>query len=166
MLSIIAIVMWLFSKVSTYPELGQIRNWKKKNCIEIDCLNHQRHVLWVCVMLFNLTEICAGRGVETLYFPDGNCKTYWNCTGSPHPVCCKDGMGYDMFSGRCVVNSSCTDPCPTNYQGRWLVKLTNISFIIRHDKTSFCQIRTTKAQISRRIRAVWSASLLFAAWIV
>ena len=30
MLSIIAIVMRLFSKVSTYPELGQIRNWPKK----------------------------------------------------------------------------------------------------------------------------------------
>ena len=29
MLSIIAIVMWLFSKVSTYPELGQIQNWQK-----------------------------------------------------------------------------------------------------------------------------------------
>ena len=23
--------MWLFSKMSTYPELGQIRNWQK-NC--------------------------------------------------------------------------------------------------------------------------------------
>ena len=31
MLSVIAIVMWLFSKMSTYPELGQIRNWPK-NC--------------------------------------------------------------------------------------------------------------------------------------
>ena len=33
----------------------------------------------------------------------------------------------------------------------------------RHDKTCFCHIRTTKAQISLRIRAVWSAPLLFAA---
>ena len=33
MLSVIAIVMWLFCKVSTYPELGQIRNWPK-NCSE------------------------------------------------------------------------------------------------------------------------------------
>ena len=29
MLSAIAIVMWLFSKVSTNPELGQIQNWQK-----------------------------------------------------------------------------------------------------------------------------------------
>ena len=29
MLSAIAIVMWLFSKVSTYPELGHIQNWQK-----------------------------------------------------------------------------------------------------------------------------------------
>ena len=32
MFSIIAIVMWLFSKVSTYMELGQIQNWQN-NCI-------------------------------------------------------------------------------------------------------------------------------------
>ena len=32
-----------------------------------------------------------------------------------------------------------------------------------HEKTCFCHMRTTKAQISLRIRAVWSASLLFAA---
>ena len=30
MLSVIVIVTWLFSKVSTYPELGQIQNWPKK----------------------------------------------------------------------------------------------------------------------------------------
>ena len=36
----------------------------------------------------------------------------------------------------------------------------------RHEKTCFCYMRTTKAQISLRIRAVWSAPLLFAAWIV
>ena len=29
MLSIIAIVTWLLSKVSTYSKLGQIRNWEK-----------------------------------------------------------------------------------------------------------------------------------------
>ena len=29
MISAIAIVMWLFSKVSTYPELGHIQNWQK-----------------------------------------------------------------------------------------------------------------------------------------
>ena len=36
----------------------------------------------------------------------------------------------------------------------------------RHEKTCFCHMRTTKAQISMHIRAVWSAPLLFAAWIV
>ena len=32
MLSVIALVKWLFSKVSTYPEphVGQIQNWQKK----------------------------------------------------------------------------------------------------------------------------------------
>ena len=33
-------------------------------------------------------------------------------------------------------------------------------------KRVLCYMRTTKAQISLRIRAVWSASLLFAAYIV
>ena len=33
-------------------------------------------------------------------------------------------------------------------------------------KTCLCHMRTTKAQISLRIRAVWSVPLLFAAWIV
>ena len=33
----------------------------------------------------------------------------------------------------------------------------------RHEKTCSCHMRTTKAQISLRIRAVWSAPLLFAA---
>ena len=71
--------------------------------------------MFVCVFV----EVCAGRGVETLHFPDNNCKTYWNCTGSPHPVCCKDGWSYDKFTGRCVVNVSCTDPCPKDYQGKF-----------------------------------------------
>ena len=35
-----------------------------------------------------------------------------------------------------------------------------------HEKTLFCHMRTTKAQISLCIRAVWSAPLLFASWIV
>ena len=36
----------------------------------------------------------------------------------------------------------------------------------RHKKTCFCHTSTTKAQISLRIHAVWSAPLLFEAWIV
>ena len=32
-----------------------------------------------------------------------------------------------------------------------------------HDKTCLCPMRTTKAQISLRIRAVWSVPLLFTA---
>ena len=35
-----------------------------------------------------------------------------------------------------------------------------------HEKTCFCYMWTTKAQISLRIHAVWSAPLLFAACIV
>ena len=35
-----------------------------------------------------------------------------------------------------------------------------------NEKTCFCRMWTTKAQISLRIHAVWSAPLLFAAWIV
>ena len=35
-----------------------------------------------------------------------------------------------------------------------------------HEKTCLCHMRTTKAQISLRICSVWSAPLLFAAWIV
>ena len=35
-----------------------------------------------------------------------------------------------------------------------------------HEKTCLCHLQTTKVQISLRIRAVWSAPLLFAAWIV
>ena len=36
----------------------------------------------------------------------------------------------------------------------------------RHEKTCLCHMRTTKAQFSLRIRAVWSTPLMFAAWIV
>ena len=36
----------------------------------------------------------------------------------------------------------------------------------RHEKTCFCHMQTTKVKISLRIHAVWSAPLLFAAWIV
>ena len=36
----------------------------------------------------------------------------------------------------------------------------------RQEKTCLCHMRTTKAQISLCIRTVWSAPLLFAAWIV
>ena len=42
----------------------------------------------------------------------------------------------------------------------------NFKYEPRHEKTCFCHMRITKAQISLRIRAVWSAPLLFAAWIV
>ena len=42
------------------------------------------------------------------------------------------------------------------------INLTPVLFIIiepRHEKTCLCHMRTTKVQISLRIRAVWSASL-------
>ena len=37
---------------------------------------------------------------------------------------------------------------------------------LRHKKTSSCRMRTTKAQITLRMRAVWTAPSLSAAWIV
>ena len=40
----------------------------------------------------------------------------------------------------------------------------NMSHVMK--KTYLCHMRTTKAQISLRIHAVWSAPLLFAAQIV
>ena len=36
----------------------------------------------------------------------------------------------------------------------------------RHEQTCLWHMRTTKAQISLRIRTVWLAPLLFAAWII
>ena len=41
-----------------------------------------------------------------------------------------------------------------------------VTFEAHHEKTCSCHMRTTKAQISLCIRAVWSVPLLFAAWIV
>ena len=35
-----------------------------------------------------------------------------------------------------------------------------------HEKTCLCHMRTTKVQVSLHICTVWSAPLLFAAWIV
>ena len=51
-------------------------------------------------------------------------------------------------------------------------KITEINLIKidayepRHEKTCLCYMWTTKTQISLHIHAVWSAPLLFAAWIV
>ena len=42
----------------------------------------------------------------------------------------------------------------------------HLSLEPRHEKTCFSHMRTTKVQISLRIRAVWSAPLLFATKIV
>ena len=41
-----------------------------------------------------------------------------------------------------------------------------ITYEPRHDKTCFCDMPTTKAQISLRIYAISWAPLLFNAWIV
>ena len=51
---------------------------------------------------------------------------------------------------------------------RFVVHVSNMARLIgpRHEKTCLCHMRTTKAQISLRIRAVWSAPLLFAAYLV
>ena len=44
--------------------------------------------------------------------------------------------------------------------------LTKVLKEPRQEKTCLCHMRTTKAQISLHIRAVWSAPLLFTVWIV
>ena len=41
--------------------------------------------------------------------------------------------------------------------------LQNFAFVPRHEKTCLCICEKQKTQISLRIRAVWSAALLFAA---
>ena len=53
-----------------------------------------------------------------------------------------------------------------NWNQFYTPKSTKQSYEPRHEKTCFCHMRTTKAQISLRIRAGctgWSAPLLFAA---
>lgn len=65
-----------------------------------------------------LSATCAGGGVRYADFPDGNCRTHWDCeTGHPHPVCCSDGQGFNVFSSRCVPDPTCRDACPREYQG-------------------------------------------------
>ena len=48
----------------------------------------------------------------------------------------------------------------------WYADKDNMLLSQRHEKTCLCHMQTTKAQISLRIRAVWSATFLFAAWLV
>ena len=60
-------------------------------------------------------------------------------------------------------STSFSIPCPTLSQksGR-AAKKPFIMYEPRHEKTSLCHMRTTKAQISLCIPAVWSAPLLLA----
>ena len=48
----------------------------------------------------------------------------------------------------------------------WIFTVYTFPHELCHEKICFCHMRTTKAQISMRICAVWSAHLLFAAYIV
>ena len=52
------------------------------------------------------------------------------------------------------------------YENKTIFNIYNTINEPRHEKTCYCHMRTTKAQISLHIRAVWSAPLLFTAWIV
>ena len=63
------------------------------------------------------------------------------------------------FKGACGIMGSCTLRFTLD-KGR------KYTYEPRHEKTCLCHMRTTKVQISVRIRAVWSAHLLFASWIV
>ena len=54
-------------------------------------------------------------------------------------------------------------PCAIQALSCELRKETLGSYEPRHEKTCLWHMRTTKAQINLRIRAVWSAPLLFAA---
>lgn len=68
----------------------------------------------VCPLINDAT--CGGTGVRLNNFPDGNCRTHWDCeNGHPHPVCCPDGQGFDVFKLQCVPDTSCTHSCPGEY---------------------------------------------------
>ena len=75
-----------------------------------------------------------------------------------------------------ALKSYAARPMTYTEMGIWipsLMRLHRLAWTIavlydepRHEKTCLCHMRTTKAQISLRIHTVWSAPLLFAAWIV
>ncbi|XP_052801226.1 uncharacterized protein LOC128231955 isoform X3 [Mya arenaria] len=68
----------------------------------------------VCPLLNDAT--CQGGGVNASSFPDGNCRTYWDCTsGHQHPVCCPQGEGFNVFSSTCEPDATCLGTCPTAY---------------------------------------------------
>jgi hypothetical protein len=65
-----------------------------------------------------LPASCRNQGLRYANFPDGNCRTHWDCdTGHPHPVCCPNGQGFDVLTSACVVDPACTDICPKEYSG-------------------------------------------------
>ncbi|WAQ94081.1 hypothetical protein MAR_006552 [Mya arenaria] len=61
-------------------------------------------------------DYCAGRvSGEKFKHPDGNCKTYWECTGNvPMPFCCPDGYYFDSTLNMCQTDETftCHDACP------------------------------------------------------
>ena len=84
--------------------------------------------------------------------------TFWTCYSMVKPPC-SYFSDYSNFWG-------CLDIYGKYFSGLWssryCVQLT-LLFEPCHEKTCLCHMRTTKTQISLRIRAVWSAPLLFAA---
>ena len=65
------------------------------------------------------------------------------------------------------MNFDCSIPWRSCHCVLILEKTWSKSFLhMSHDQTCLCYMRTTKTQISLRIRAVYSAPLMFAAWIV
>ncbi|KAH3715884.1 uncharacterized protein LOC127856589 isoform X2 [Dreissena polymorpha] len=68
----------------------------------------------VCPLMNDAT--CRSGIIQASNFPDGNCLTYWNCTsGHPHPVCCPQGQGFNVFTSACDRNTKCIDTCPKEY---------------------------------------------------
>ena len=82
------------------------------------------------------------------------CDTPWTSRTVWEHWYCTDGF----VSTRSRGNSSSFNP---RHQ-----KTIQCAFEPHHVKTCFCHMRTTKKQISLRIRPVRSLPLLFAAWIV
>ena len=76
-----------------------------------------------------------------------------------------------VFRGIMNVSAVLKVTFPSHNRLRWIIYGIDRDFCIahttninepRHEKTCIMPMRTTKVQISLRIRAVWSAPLLFA----
>ena len=73
-----------------------------------------------CFSYYTVTATCGAPGVRLANFADGNCRTHWDCeNGHPHPVCCPDGQGFDVFISQCVPDLNCIHGCPKEYSRKY-----------------------------------------------